>query len=98
MGEFGLAGRSYARKADTATGKGLVHAHGYVQGHPDILRHLTFRNALRENASLRAAYTSIKASCAARHPEGGTAYGACKADWINKAEARALARNQKTIP
>ncbi|MBT8458887.1 MAG: GrpB family protein [Boseongicola sp.] len=96
LGEFGLAGRSYARKSDPETGTRLVHVHGYVKGHNDIARHLAFRDALRENASLRAAYTSVKAACAARHPEGGAAYGACKSGWINKTEAHALARTQKT--
>ena len=68
MGAFGLDGRSYARRDDPATGKRQVHAHGYPKGHADIARHLAFRDALRGNASLRAAYASIKAACAARHP------------------------------
>ena len=92
MGEFGLPGRAYARKSDPQTGARVIHTHGYAQGHPDITRHLAFRDALRENAMLRAAYTSVKAACAARHPEGGLAYGNCKSDWIAKAEARALDR------
>ena len=92
MGEYGLAGRSYCRKTDPGSGVRRFQAHGYAKGHSDIERHLAFRDALRKNASLRAAYTSVKAACAARFPEGGEAYGACKADWINKAEARALER------
>ncbi|MBT8412931.1 MAG: GrpB family protein [Boseongicola sp.] len=96
MDEFGLPGRAYARKSDPATGQRLVHAHSYVVGHPDIARHLAFRDALRSNAPLKAAYTSVKAACAARHPEGGATYGACKSDWIEKAENRALARIQET--
>lgn len=96
MGEYGLPGRAYARKIDPDTGVRRVHAHGYVLGHADIKRHLAFRDALRENASLRAAYTAVKAACAARHPEGGEAYGTCKSDWIKKAEARALGLKQKT--
>ncbi len=94
LGEFGLKGRSYARRDDPETGVRLVQAHGYAEGHPDILRHLAFRDALRENAALRAAYTSIKAACAARHPEGGAAYGDCKSEWIKKTEARALERRK----
>ena len=96
MGEYGLPGRAYARKSDPETGTRLVHAHGYADGHPDIVRHLAFRDALRENATLRAAYTSVKAACAARHPEGGAAYGTCKSGWIDKAEARALALTSET--
>ncbi len=92
LGAFGLEGRTYARRDDPLTGVRQVQAHGYPQAHPDIARHLAFRDALRSNAPLRAGYASVKAACAARHPEGGAAYGACKSDWINKAEARALER------
>ncbi len=94
MGNYGLNGRSYARKMDPITGKRRVHAHGYTVGHPDIRRHLAFRDALRANASLRAAYTSVKASCAARFPDGGENYQACKSAWIDKAEQRALERHR----
>lgn len=96
LGEYGLSGRAYARKSNPTSGKRLVQAHGYVSGHRDIIRHLAFRDALRNNASLRAAYTSVKAACASRHPEGGASYGTCKSEWINKAETRALARMQET--
>ena len=92
MGTFGLEGRRYCRRIDPETGDRRVHAHAYVQGHADIRRHLAFRDALRANASLRAAYASVKGACAARHPEGGAAYGTCKSAWIAKAEARALER------
>lgn len=96
LGEHGLSGRAYARKSDPTSGKRLVQTHGYVSGHHDITRHLAFRDALRNNASLRAAYTSVKAACASRYPEGGASYGTCKSEWINKAETRALARIQET--
>ncbi|RZW04024.1 MAG: GrpB family protein [Rhodobacteraceae bacterium] len=94
MGEYGLAGRAYARADDAQTGARRVHAHGYAEGHPDIARHLAFRDALRENAALRAGYTSVKAACAARHPDGGADYGACKKSWIDQVEARALERTR----
>ncbi|MEO0379093.1 MAG: GrpB family protein [Pseudomonadota bacterium] len=92
MGPFGLKGRLYCRLTDQVSGDRLIHAHAYVQGHADIRRHLAFRDALRANAPLRAAYASVKAACAARHPEGGAAYGDCKSAWIAKTEARALER------
>jgi len=97
MGEYGISGRAYSRKTDPETGTRLVQSHGYATGHADIARRLAFRDALRENASLRAAYTSVKAACASRHPEGGHTYGTCKSDWIDKAESRALARIQETM-
>ena len=92
LGEFGLPGRAYVRKSDPESGSRLFQAHCYVQGDPGVIRHVAFRDALRENASLRAAYISVKAACAARHPEGGEHYGNCKSDWINKTEARAVTR------
>ena len=90
LGEHGLERRAYVRKSDPESGRRLFHAHCYAKGHPDIQRRLAFRDALRENAALRAAYTSVKSACAARHPDGGRAYGHCKSRWIDKAEARAL--------
>ena len=96
LGDYGLSGRSYARLDDPKTGQRQVQAHCYAHGHCDIARHLAFRDALRANAPLRAGYASLKAACAARHPEGGSAYGACKASWIDKTEARALSRAQET--
>lgn len=96
LGAYGLEGRSYARLDNPDTGQRQVQAHGYAKGHNDIARHLAFRDALRSNAALRAGYAAVKGACAARHPEGGQAYGACKSDWIDKTEARALARSQES--
>ena len=90
LGEFGLQGRSYARKTDPETGACRVHPDGYVDGHKDFTCHLAFRDTPRENTSVLAAYTSIKAACS--QPEGGAAYSDCKSDWINKAEAHPLIR------
>ncbi|GAB5437045.1 GrpB family protein [Falsiruegeria mediterranea] len=90
LGEFGLPGRRYVRLIDPDTGKRLFHAHCYAQGSAEITRHLALRDVLRDNAPLRAAYTSVKARCAALHPGDHQAYGACKADWIDKAETKAL--------
>ena len=92
MGSFGLPGRAYARLSDAETETRLFHAHGFANGHPDIRRHLAFRDALRGNAALRAGYTSVKAACAARHPEGGAAYSECKSGWIAKVEVKAMER------
>ena len=96
LGDYGLEGRSYARLDDPETGVRQIQAHCYQSGHADIARHLAFRDALRQNATLRAGYASIKGACAARHPEGGAAYGACKSEWIDKAEARALDRQKES--
>lgn len=91
LGEYGLSGRRYARR-DCADGQREVQAHCYVHDAPDIVRHLAFRDALRSTAALRAAYTAEKARCMALHGGDRTAYSACKAAWIDKAEARAIER------
>ncbi|WP_372573155.1 GrpB family protein [Ruegeria jejuensis] len=92
MGALGLPGRRYVRRDDPQTGKRLVQAHCFATGSPEITRHLAFRDALRQNAALRAAYTSVKARCAALHPGDHRAYGACKSGWIDKTERTALER------
>ena len=92
MGPFGLPRRANARLSDAENGKRLFHADGYADGHTDIRCHLWVRDALRGNAALRAGYTSAKAACAARHPEGGAAYGEGKADWIAKIDVKTLER------
>ncbi|MGV6848122.1 MAG: GrpB family protein [Marinibacterium sp.] len=91
MGAHGLPRRRYARADDPVTGRRLFQIHCYAAGDGEAVRHLAFRDALSGNAALRAAYTSVKAACAARHPEGGAQYGACKSGWIDKTEARAMA-------
>lgn len=92
MGAYGLPGRRYARADDPRTGARRVQAHGYVRGHSDITRHLAFRDALRDDTALRAAYAKVKADCAAEHPACGPAYGDCKSAWIDRVEAAALER------
>lgn len=90
LGKFGLPDRRYVRLDDPGSGTRLVQAHCYVQGCAGITRHLAFRDALRANAPLRAAYTAVKARCAALHPGDPAAYGICKSGWIAKAEQKAL--------
>ncbi|MEL7025685.1 MAG: GrpB family protein [Pseudomonadota bacterium] len=91
LGEYGLPGRRYARR-NGPDGHREVQVHCYALGSPEITRHLAFRDALRGNAGLRAAYTSVKARCAALHAGDPRAYGDCKSSWIKKVEARALER------
>ena len=90
LGEFGLPRRRYARRDDPQTGRRLIQAHCYSAGDPEITRHLAFRDHLRRTPALAAEYAGIKRDCAARFPEDGTAYGACKSDWIDRIEAEAL--------
>ncbi|MHB1505493.1 MAG: GrpB family protein [Sulfobacillus sp.] len=57
LGEFGLVGRRYFRKGGDLRSH---HLHVYAVGHPDIERHLAFRDYLRADAAERDRYGSLK--------------------------------------
>ena len=90
-GEFGLPGRRYCSLVDEVSGKRLVQLHCYADGSPEIMRHLAFRDYLKANPELVAAYEAVKRRCAEAHPDSSHAYGDCKGEWIRRVEAEALA-------
>ena len=90
MGEFGLPGRRYFRKGG-ARRTHQIHAYQYDNVH-EITRHLAFRDYLRENAGVRAAYEELKLALAKKFPHDIGAYCDGKDDFIKRAEAEALRR------
>ena len=90
-GEYGLPGRRYCTWRDLASGRRRIQLHCYAAGSPEIDRHLAFRDALRRDSALAAAYAAEKQRCAAHHGDDARAYGLCKSGWIGRAEAAALA-------
>ncbi|MBJ3775257.1 GrpB family protein [Acuticoccus mangrovi] len=89
-GELGLPGRRYFTLADTG-GRRLEQLHAYARGSPEIDRHLAFRDHLRAHPGLARAYEREKRRCRRIHPQDSHAYGDCKAAWIARIEAAALA-------
>ncbi|AKU92587.1 GrpB family protein [Vulgatibacter incomptus] len=91
-GEYGLPGRRYCTKDDPVTGDRLVQLHCYVEGSEEIERHVAFRDYMRAHADVAHAYDEEKARCQRLHPDDSHAYSDCKNDWIQRAQAEALAR------
>ena len=83
MGEFGLSGRRYLRKGH--------HVHIYqFDNTQEILRHLAFRNYLRENPAIATTYGTLKKQLAQAHPDSIDKYMDGKDAFIKKIEKEAL--------
>lgn len=90
-GELGLPGRRYCSKNDPDSQQRLVHIHCYVDGSPEIERHVAFRDYLIARPDVAHAYAQEKMRCQNLHAHDSHAYSDCKNAWIKKIEAEALA-------
>ncbi len=79
-GEYGIPGRQFFTK-DT-DGERSHHLHVFQQGHPDIERHLVFRDFLRANPEAAHKYEIIKEKLAKRFPKESGNYTEAKSDFI----------------
>ena len=66
-GEFGIPGRRFFIKGGDATR--THHVHVFQAGHPDVERHLNFRDYLIEHPAEARAYGRLKEELAQRFPE-----------------------------
>lgn len=87
-GENGIHGRSYFSRPP---GPSLaVHVHAYAVGHPQVFRHLVFRDYLRAHPAAAAEYGELKQKLALRHATDRGAYQEAKADFVEEIHRRAF--------
>lgn len=79
-GESGIPGRQFFSK-DT-NGSRSHHLHVFETGHPDITRHLAFRDYLRSNPNAAKEYERLKEELAKRYPQKSGDYTEAKSDFI----------------
>jgi GrpB-like predicted nucleotidyltransferase (UPF0157 family) len=91
LGEFGLPGRRYCRLIDPVSGKRLFQLHCFQPDAAEFPRHVTFRDYLRAYSDIAKEYEGEKVRAAALHPDDVLAYNRAKNDWIQRAQADALA-------
>ena len=93
MGEHGIPGRRFFRKPgkDTRT----HHVHVYGRGHPEVSRHLDFREHLRAHPQDAQAYSELKEELAQRFPEDVDRYVEGKSALIEEIDAKARAWRER---
>ena len=91
-GENGISGRRYFQRLDGEVH--LFHLHAYQEGHPDIRRHLNFRDYLRAHPETAQAYADLKRTLAAQFTWEPKCYTQGKTDFILAVDRRAAAWRQ----
>jgi GrpB-like predicted nucleotidyltransferase (UPF0157 family) len=86
-GEHGIPGRRYFYKE--ANGIHSHHVHIFGQGHPEIGRHLRFRDHLRAHPEVAKAYSQLKRRLAQIYPEDADGYTEAKSPFILEIDERA---------
>lgn len=89
MGEFGISGRRYFRR-DNSAGVRTEQVHVFAAQSPHVLRHLAFRDFLRARPELAHEYSELKHHLALAHPFDIVAYMDGKDAFIRQTEAKAL--------
>ena len=88
-GENGISGRRYFQKVQGEVH--LYHIHAFTAGHPDIQRHLNFRDFLRAHPVEAKAYAALKYDLAERFTFQAKQYTQGKTEFIRAVDARAAA-------
>ncbi len=91
-GENGVAGRRYFYKGHQIRN---FHLHAYESAHPDIARHLAFRDYLRNNPEIAKEYQALKNLAMISTKNSPELYAEFKDPFIKKHEAIALGLTEK---
>ncbi|MCC9087678.1 MULTISPECIES: bifunctional GNAT family N-acetyltransferase/GrpB family protein [Bacillus] len=86
LGENGVKGRRFFQKGGLNR---THHVHVYERNHPDVKRHLLFRDYLRVHPERAASYASVKEQLANQYPEDIQSYMAGKNEIIKEIENEA---------
>ena len=89
MGEFGITGRRYYRRNNSA-GERTHQIHAFAVGSPNVGRHLAFRNFMRAHPREAAEYAELKRRLAEAFPGDIEAYSDGKDAFIEEMEKRAM--------
>ncbi|MEX2214573.1 MAG: GrpB family protein [Phycisphaeraceae bacterium] len=89
-GAFGLPGRFFfvLRSGDD----NVVHCHAWPREHPQVRRHVAFRDYLRAHPEAAAEYAALKRKLAGQHETDREAYTDAKDEFIQRIDALALKR------
>jgi GrpB-like predicted nucleotidyltransferase (UPF0157 family) len=88
-GEFGIPGRRFFIKGGDATR--THHVHVFQTGHPDVERHLSFRDYMIRHPEDARAYGRLKEELAQKFPEDIEGYMAGKDGLIKEMDRKAAA-------
>jgi succinyl-diaminopimelate desuccinylase len=87
QGEFGIPGRRFIIKG-TPTER-ACHIHVYQVGHPEVIRHLNFRDYMRSHPEEAIAYNRLKEQLAKQFPQDSQGYNAGKECFIKEIDSKA---------
>ena len=91
LGEYGIPGRRFFRKGgDNRT----HHIHAFAAGDYDVIRHIAFRDYLRENPEVAAEYAKLKKNVAAECNNDSEKYCDGKDEFVKFHESLALSKFQ----
>lgn len=86
-GEYGIPGRRYFCKEKG--GIHLFHLHAFQAGHPEVLRHLRFRDYLLAHPDQAQAYSLLKIDLAGQFRYDSAGYTEAKTDFIRGIDEKA---------